>query len=72
MYLNLQKQPQKLTPRQKSALAHSLTINALQCIGEETYAPARNFDSNSYIQGLAKEAEKNLESVIAKHVEYKK
>ena len=61
----------KLTPRQKSALAHSIAINALQCIGEETYAPARNFDSDSYIQGLAKEAEKNLESVIAKHAEYK-
>ena len=49
----------KLTPRQKSALAHSLAINALQHIGEETYAPARNFDSDSYIQSLAKEAEKN-------------
>ena len=52
-------------------MAHSIAINALQCIGEETYAPARNFDSDSYIQGLAKEAEKNLESVIAKHAEYK-
>ena len=43
----------KLTPRQKSALAHSIAINALQLIGEETYAPARHFDSDSYIQGLA-------------------
>ena len=65
------KAAQKLTPRQKTALAHSIAINALQHIGEETYAPARNFDSDSYIQGLAKEPEKNLESVIAKHAEYK-
>ena len=65
------KAARKLTPRQKSALAHSTAINTLQHIGEETYAPARNFDSDSYIQGSAKEAEKNLESVIAKHAEYK-
>ena len=63
---------QKLTTRQKSALAHSLAVNALHHIGEEIYAPARNFDSDSYIQGLAKEAEKNLQSVPAKHAEYKK
>ena len=70
--LKLTKAAQKLTPRQKSDLACSLAINALQHIGEETYAPARNFDSDSYIQSLAKETEKNLESVVAKHAEYKK
>ena len=66
------KAAQRLTPQQKNALAHSLEINALQHIGAETEAPARNFDLDSYIESLAQEAEKNLESVIAKHAEYKK
>ena len=43
------KAAKRLTPWQKNALAHSLAINALQCIGAETEAPTRNFDSDSYI-----------------------
>ena len=66
------KAAKRLTPWQKNALACSLAINALQHIGAETEAPTRNFDSDSYIQSLAQEAEKNLESVRAKHAEYKK
>ena len=49
----------KLTPKQTNVLACTLTINDLQYIGAETNTPERNFDSDSYIQSLAKEAEKN-------------